>query len=51
MSWLNALELLRLLRGLVAVQHAGDDLARRGRELAGVNGAGSCRRSRENRLP
>ena len=28
------------MRGFVAVQHAGDDLARRGGELAGVNGAG-----------
>ena len=33
------LELLGFLRGFVAVQHAGDDLARRGRELPGVNGA------------
>jgi len=33
------LELLRLLRALVAVDHARDDLARRGRELTGVHRA------------
>ena len=39
---MNDSELLRFLRGFVAVQHAGDDFARRGGELAGVNGAGGA---------
>ncbi len=37
---LEVLELLGLLRGLVAVDQAGDDLGRRGLDLAGVDLAG-----------